>query len=251
VAQLLSPIGGEVAGRLDSSIAQQLIETFLATTSGRLESAERQSHEVNGDCPATQVNTGRVRRIFPSPCRVDIGWSGRSPTTAVDPLVSSDPARSLIDRSRHQHRPRDQDSMQLAPVSRTLVEIIRNLIPVDPGHATHSRAPAGCTAPNCMSWPKKQLLEAGHAPTTCRRTHPHHPRRHRRAPPRANPEPQQRLPTHRRTKRPQTEKVPNLTQVRNYSDVLRHHTSSGDRIRTCDLWVMSPASYRAAPPRDG
>ena len=24
---------------------------------------------------------------------------------------------------------------------------------------------------------------------------------------------------------------------------------SGDRIRTCDLWVMSPASYRAAPPR--
>ena len=27
--------------------------------------------------------------------------------------------------------------------------------------------------------------------------------------------------------------------------------SSGDRIRTCDLWVMSPASYRAAPPRDG
>src|SRR3954447_21745036 len=25
--------------------------------------------------------------------------------------------------------------------------------------------------------------------------------------------------------------------------------SSGDRIRTCDLWVMSPASYRAAPPR--
>src|SRR6202012_6056623 len=28
---------------------------------------------------------------------------------------------------------------------------------------------------------------------------------------------------HRRTKRPQTEKVPNLTQVRNYSDILRHH----------------------------
>src|SRR3954463_13136377 len=26
---------------------------------------------------------------------------------------------------------------------------------------------------------------------------------------------------------------------------------SGDRIRTCDLWVMSPASYRAAPPRVG
>lgn len=25
--------------------------------------------------------------------------------------------------------------------------------------------------------------------------------------------------------------------------------SSGDRIRTCDLWVMSPASYRTAPPR--
>ena len=37
----------------------------------------------------------------------------------------------------------------------------------------------------------------------------------------------------------------------------RGHTSgvisagSGDRIRTCDLWVMSPASYRAAPPRVG
>lgn len=27
--------------------------------------------------------------------------------------------------------------------------------------------------------------------------------------------------------------------------------SSGGRIRTYDLWVMSPASYRAAPPRDG
>lgn len=26
---------------------------------------------------------------------------------------------------------------------------------------------------------------------------------------------------------------------------------SGGRIRTYDLWVMSPASYRAAPPRDG
>src|SRR5688572_18813601 len=26
---------------------------------------------------------------------------------------------------------------------------------------------------------------------------------------------------------------------------------SGGRIRTCDLWVMSPASYRAAPPRVG
>ncbi len=25
---------------------------------------------------------------------------------------------------------------------------------------------------------------------------------------------------------------------------------SGGRIRTCDLWVMSPTSYRAAPPRD-
>src|SRR5918997_7008177 len=28
-------------------------------------------------------------------------------------------------------------------------------------------------------------------------------------------------------------------------------TGSGGRIRTCDLWVMSPASYRAAPPRVG
>ena len=28
------------------------------------------------------------------------------------------------------------------------------------------------------------------------------------------------------------------------------HSSSGDRIRTCDLEVMSLASYRAAPPRD-
>jgi hypothetical protein len=55
--------------------------------------------------------------------------------------------------------------------------------------------------------------------------HPHHPRHHRRTPPRANPEPPQGLPTHRRTKRPHTEKVPNLTQVRNYSDVLRHHTA--------------------------
>src|SRR5690606_41947627 len=27
--------------------------------------------------------------------------------------------------------------------------------------------------------------------------------------------------------------------------------SSGGRIRTCDLWVMSPASYLAAPPRVG
>jgi transposase InsO family protein len=57
--------------------------------------------------------------------------------------------------------------------------------------------------------------------------HPHHPRHHRRTPPRANPEPPQGLPTHRRTKRPHTEKVPNLTQVRNYSDVLRHHIVAG------------------------
>ena len=28
------------------------------------------------------------------------------------------------------------------------------------------------------------------------------------------------------------------------------HKSGGDRIRTCDLEVMSLASYRAAPPRD-
>ena len=25
---------------------------------------------------------------------------------------------------------------------------------------------------------------------------------------------------------------------------------SGERIRTSDLWVMSPTSYRTAPPRD-
>jgi hypothetical protein len=69
--------------------------------------------------------------------------------------------------------------------------------------------------------------------------HPHHPRRHRRTPPRTNPEPHQGLPTHRRTKRPPTEKVPNLTQVRNYSDVLRHRylcprQCAPGRIRTCD-----------------
>ncbi len=28
-------------------------------------------------------------------------------------------------------------------------------------------------------------------------------------------------------------------------------SGSGDRIRTCDLRVMSPASYRTAPPRVG
>ena len=32
---------------------------------------------------------------------------------------------------------------------------------------------------------------------------------------------------------------------------LRHHSCFEGRIRTCDLWVMSPASYRAAPPRVG
>ena len=30
----------------------------------------------------------------------------------------------------------------------------------------------------------------------------------------------------------------------------RFKIGCGDRIRTCDLWVMSPTSYRAAPPRD-
>jgi hypothetical protein len=34
-----------------------------------------------------------------------------------------------------------------------------------------------------------------------------------------------------------------------YSADRAHPLCSGDRIRTCDLWVMSPASYRAAPPR--
>src|SRR5699024_7187213 len=33
------------------------------------------------------------------------------------------------------------------------------------------------------------------------------------------------------------------------SDDPGHSAGSGDRIRTCDLWVMSPASYRTAPPR--
>ena len=31
---------------------------------------------------------------------------------------------------------------------------------------------------------------------------------------------------------------------------LRPIESSGDRIRTYDLWVMSPTSYQTAPPRD-
>ena len=35
------------------------------------------------------------------------------------------------------------------------------------------------------------------------------------------------------TKGPQTEKVPNLMQVRNYSDVLRHHTVGQVQVRTC------------------
>jgi hypothetical protein len=35
--------------------------------------------------------------------------------------------------------------------------------------------------------------------------------------------PHNRLPTHRRTKRPQTEKGPNLKQVQTYSDVVRNH----------------------------
>jgi hypothetical protein len=38
-------------------------------------------------------------------------------------------------------------------------------------------------------------------------------------------------------------------QVQNYSDVLRHHNSSGDRIRTCDLWVMSqPVAVSSSHP---
>src|ERR1700722_5334466 len=54
--------------------------------------------------------------------------------------------------------------------------------------------------------------------------HQNHQRRHRRTAARVNPRPHQELPTHQRPQRPQTEKVPNLTQVRNYSDVVRHHT---------------------------
>jgi Phage integrase family len=44
---------------------------------------------------------------------------------------------------------------------------------------------------------------------------------------------------------PQTERVPaKPTPPLNCALIRR-----GDRIRTCDLWVMSPASYRTAPPR--
>ena len=48
-------------------------------------------------------------------------------------------------------------------------------------------------------------------------------------------------------------KSPEPNAVQSYSDVLRHHNSSGDnssgdRIRTCDLWVMSyaPAVFRCS-----
>jgi hypothetical protein len=37
-------------------------------------------------------------------------------------------------------------------------------------------------------------------------------------------DPTKGLPAHRRPQRPQTEKDPNLMQVRTYSDVLRHHS---------------------------
>lgn len=41
------------------------------------------------------------------------------------------------------------------------------------------------------------------------------------------------------------EKTPSRLYLHNWEGV----NSSGGRIRTYDLWVMSPASYRAAPPR--
>lgn len=59
------------------------------------------------------------------------------------------------------------------------------------------------------------------------------------------------LTPHRGTPGIKRKKAVNLIQAHSFSDALRHHISSGDRIRTCDLWVMSPASYRAAPPRGG
>ena len=64
-------------------------------------------------------------------------------------------------------------------------------------------------------------------------------------------DPTRRLPTHRRHPKAPHGESPEPNEGSGYSDVLRHHTGSGDRIRTCDLWVMSPASYRAAPPRVG
>ena len=44
------------------------------------------------------------------------------------------------------------------------------------------------------------------------------------------------------------------TSTKQKTQFLRQETefffSSGDRIRTYDLWVMSPTSYQTAPPRD-
>ena len=38
-------------------------------------------------------------------------------------------------------------------------------------------------------------------------------------------------------------------EPRNQSQALVFIFGSGDRIRTDDLWVMSPTSYQTAPPR--
>ena len=59
---------------------------------------------------------------------------------------------------------------------------------------------------------------------------------------------------HARERRGRTTPAPNLPGASTkgpVTEVTGPSRRSGDRIRTCDLWVMSPASYRAAPPRVG
>src|SRR6185312_5731457 len=62
--------------------------------------------------------------------------------------------------------------------------------------------------------------------------HPRHQRRHRRAPARAHPRPDQELPAHRPPIRLAKENTTTLTRVRGVLDVLRHHIGAGEGNRT-------------------
>ena len=98
-----------------------------------------------------------------------------------------------------------------------------------PTPTTASAPTAPITAPSLCVWPAARTTSASAEPTPnprpdpCPRPqHQNHQSHHGRTAPRSDPRRHLRLPTHRRPKRPQTEKTPNPMRVQGYSTAGNH-----------------------------
>ncbi len=158
--------------------------------------------------------------------------------------------RAAPPRAKHDH--------QLQPVPYFLVN--RTLHPPEttPEPTPHKPPPPAKTHPP----PPRRAKREPHPPQSAKRKPPPTAKREARAPRNTNPthhtnhdQPHQPTRPHHRTVGAYGGSAPVQNEDKRKEAPsrqrggLEHTTSSGDRIRTCDLWVMSPASYRAAPPR--